>query len=149
VKPGVGELFCTPESGESRDREQESQRDSICLEIKSQEEERLLVGIGASMDIAGPVYGRVSWTWSVKKGCQIPQDEAGFSAGYAMAPSQTQGRLKLKHGRRIKQLRNGPVKVGEGDIVNTRLYLYKSQWKNEMKTSKNKNTDKVLKNRNV
>jgi len=53
-----------------------------------------------------------------------------------MAPSQIQGRVKLKRGRRTKQVRSGPVKVGEGEIVNTRLYLYKSQWKNEMKISR-------------
>lgn len=76
----------------------------------------------------------MSGTWRVKEECRIPQDEAGLSAGYAMAPSLIQGRVKLKHERRTKQARSGPVKVGEGDVVNTRLNLYKSQWKDEMKT---------------
>ena len=61
-----------------------------------------------------------------------------------MAPSQIQGRVKLKHGRRTKQARSGPVKVGQGDIVNTRFYLYKSQRKDGIK-----NTGKVLRNRDI
>jgi hypothetical protein len=67
----------------------------------------------------------VSGTWRVKEEYRIPQDEAGLSAGYAnaMAPSLIQGRVKLKHERRTKQARSGPVNVGEGDIVNTRLNL--------------------------
>lgn len=47
----VGELFCTPGSGERRDRDRGG---PACLEMKSQNE-RLPVGIGDSIDIGRPV----------------------------------------------------------------------------------------------
>jgi hypothetical protein len=64
--PGV-DLFCTPGSGEIRDRDREDPRNSTRLEIKSQEE-RLSVGIGDSIDIGRPVWEDVSSMWHVKEG---------------------------------------------------------------------------------